>query len=100
MIIVTAAATTAYFTMEARLTSLEHSLEMTAADIEQNTEFRILWPRGELGSLPADARQDMLLEAADRNIQELRRMQDRVHELTIRLGTLEALYEQNKPEED
>ena len=100
MIIVTAAATTAYFTMEARLTSLEHSLEITAVDIEQNTEFRILWPRGELGSLPADARQDMLLEAADRNIQELRRMQDRVHELTIRLGTLEALYEQNKPEED
>ena len=30
--------------------------------IEKNTEFRIKWPRGEMGSLPADAQQDMLIE--------------------------------------
>ena len=98
MIFFTAAATMAYFTVESRLTTLEHNMEMRSVEVNANTEFRIKWPRGELGSLPADARQDMLLEAADRNIQELRRMQDRVHELTIRLGTLEALYEQSKDE--
>ena len=31
-------------------------------DVEKNTEFRIKWPRGEMGSLPADAQQDMLIE--------------------------------------
>ena len=32
------------------------------ADLVKNTEFRIKWPRGELGSLPADAQQDLLIE--------------------------------------
>ena len=31
-------------------------------DLEKNTEFRIKWPRGELGSLPADSEQFMLIE--------------------------------------
>ena len=32
------------------------------ADVEKNTEFRIKWPRGEMGNLPADSQQDMLIE--------------------------------------
>ena len=32
------------------------------ADVEKNTEFRIKWPRGEMGSLPADSEQFMLIE--------------------------------------
>jgi succinate dehydrogenase/fumarate reductase flavoprotein subunit len=32
------------------------------SDVEKNTEFRIKWPRGEMGSLPADSQQDMLIE--------------------------------------
>ena len=32
------------------------------ADLTKNTEFRIKWPRGELGSLPADSEQFMLIE--------------------------------------
>ena len=35
---------------------------MMEADQEQNTEFRIKWPRGEMGSLPADSEQFMLIE--------------------------------------
>ena len=31
-------------------------------DLEQNTEFRIKWPRGQMGSLPADSEQYMMLE--------------------------------------
>ena len=100
MIALTAVATMAYFTIESRLTALEHNIEMTDIEIKANSEFRILWPRGQLGSLPADARQDMLLEGLERDLSELREMQDKVHELTIRVGTLEALYEQRQKEED
>jgi len=100
MIALTAVATMAYFTIESRLTALEHNIEMTDIEIKANSEFRILWPRGQLGSLPADARQDMLLEGLERDLHELREMQDKVHELTIRVGTLEALYEQRQKEED
>ena len=91
MIAFTAIATMAYFSIESRLTALEHNIDMTDVEIKSNSEFRILWPRGQLGSLPADARQDMLLEALDRDISELRELQDNVHELTIRIGTMEAL---------
>ncbi len=98
MIAFTAIATMAYFSIESRLTTLEHSVEMTDIEIKSNSEFRILWPRGQLGSLPADARQDMLLEGLERDVVELREMQDRVHELTIRIGTLEALYDTSQSE--
>jgi len=91
MIAFTAIATMAYFSIESRLTALEHNVDMTDLEIKSNSEFRILWPRGQLGSLPADARQDMLLESLDRDISELRELQDNVHELTIRIGTMEAL---------
>ena len=91
MIALTAVATMAYFSIESRLTALEHNVDMTDVEIKSNSEFRILWPRGQLGSLPADARQDMLLESLDRDISELRELQDNVHELTIRIGTMEAL---------
>jgi hypothetical protein len=91
MIALTAIATMAYFSIESRLTALEHNIDMTDVEIKSNSEFRILWPRGQLGALPADARQDMLLEALDRDISELRELQDNVHELTIRIGTMEAL---------
>ena len=100
MIALTAVATMAYFTIESRLTALEHNIEMTDIEIKANSEFRILWPRGQLGSLPDDARQDMLLQGLERDLSELREMQDKVHELTIRVGTLEALYEQQQKEED
>ena len=98
MIAFTAIATMAYFSIESRLTALEHNVDMTDLEIKSNSEFRILWPRGQLGSLPADARQDMLIEGLERDVIELREMQDRVHELTIRIGTLEALYENRNSE--
>ena len=41
---------------------LEQVNERLSGDIEKNNEFRIKWPRGELGSLPADSEQFMLIE--------------------------------------
>ena len=74
----------AYFGVLERLTSLETKAQLAekdltqaneqhknslatveerlTADLEENTEFRIKWPRGEMGSLPADSEQFMLIE--------------------------------------
>ena len=51
-----------YFGLQERLNSLETRVTLSEADLTKNTEFSIKWPRGELGSLPADAQQDLLLE--------------------------------------
>ena len=42
--------------------ALEQSEQRIWDDLEKNTEFRIKWPRGEMGSLPADSEQFMLIE--------------------------------------
>ena len=52
----------AYFGTVERLNNLETNYKLIATDIEKNIEFRIKWPRGELGSLPADSEQFMLIE--------------------------------------
>ena len=44
---------------------------MMQADLEQNTEFRIKWPRGEMGSLPADSEQFMLIEHLATELEKL-----------------------------
>jgi len=62
MIAFTSLATWAYFGIVERLNSVETQQTMMIADLEQNTEFRIKWPRGEMGSLPADNEQFMLIE--------------------------------------
>ena len=51
----------AYFGIVERLNTIETSLIMMEQEVELNSEFRVRWPRGELGSLPADAEQFMLL---------------------------------------
>ena len=45
-----------------RLNHIETNGKLMINDVEKNTEFRIKWPRGELGSLPADSEQFMLIE--------------------------------------
>ena len=52
----------AYFGIIERLNSIETRATLADADLEKNTEFRIKWPRGEMGALPADQQQDMLIE--------------------------------------
>ena len=52
----------AFFGIQERLNRLETRSTLAEADLTKNTEFRIKWPRGELGSLPADAQQDLLIE--------------------------------------
>jgi hypothetical protein len=64
-------ATWAYFGIVERLNTLETNITMMEADLEQNTEFRIKWPRGEMGSLPADSEQFMLIEHLASELEKL-----------------------------
>ena len=95
MVAATSIATMAYFGIQERLNTIEHSFDKSQLEIERNTEFRILWPRGELGSLPDDARQDMMIESIQIDVVNLRQIEEEVHELTIRIGTIEALWDQD-----
>jgi len=52
----------AFFGIQERLNNVETRNTLMEADLVKNTEFRIKWPRGELGSLPADSEQFMLIE--------------------------------------
>ena len=52
----------AFFGIQERLNNVETRNTLMEADLVKNTEFRILWPRGEMGSLPSDAQQDLLIE--------------------------------------
>ena len=54
--------TWAWFGLQERLNKLETNQILMQKSVEQNENFRIKWPRGELGALPADAEQFMLLE--------------------------------------
>ena len=61
----TAVGVWAFFGVQERLNTLETRNTLMEADLVKNTEFRIKWPRGDLGSLPADSEQFMLLEYQD-----------------------------------
>ena len=54
-----------------RINVLETQNQLNSKDIEMNTEFRIKWPLGELGSLPADSEQFLLIEDMIVDIEKL-----------------------------
>ena len=62
LITIIAVGTWAYFGLHETLNQHSTRLELMEKDLEENTEFRIKWPRGEMGSLPADSEQYMMLE--------------------------------------
>ena len=108
MLVFTALATWAYFGIVERLNKVETKQTMMVADLDQNTEFRIKWPRGEMGSLPADNEQFMLiehlageLESLTSEIEEGRAPYDQQQKLTLefyekRINQLEEQIEKIK----
>ncbi len=62
LIAAAAVGTWAYFGVIERLNQIETNITLMNTDLKENTEFRIKWPRGEMGSLPADSEQFMLIE--------------------------------------
>ena len=62
LIVIVALGTMGYFQIVERLNIADTKIKIMEKDLEENTEFRIKWPRGEMGSLPADSEQYMMLE--------------------------------------
>ena len=62
IIVAVAIAVWAYFGIIERLNTIETNGKLMITDVDENTEFRIKWPRGEMGSLPADSEQYLLIE--------------------------------------
>ena len=62
LIALVAIGTWAYFGLHETLNRHSTQIELMQKDLVENTEFRIKWPRGQLGSLPADSEQFMMIE--------------------------------------
>jgi succinate dehydrogenase/fumarate reductase flavoprotein subunit len=70
----------AYFGVIERLNNVETQNTLMHSDLEKAVEFSIRWPRGELGSLPADAEQFMLLEMVSGQVEKMeKRVDDMMH---------------------
>ena len=107
LICMVAIGTWAYFGIIETQNKLSTQVELMTKDLTENTEFRIKWPRGQLGSLPADSEQFMMIEdlykTTDKinthienmalnkvNIEFLRKQMDKV------LEDIEKLKDQNR----
>ena len=62
MVVAVAFGVWGYFGIIERLNKIETNLILVQSDLVKNTEFRIKWPRGDLGTTPADSEQFMLIE--------------------------------------
>ena len=71
LIVIVALGTMGYFQMVERLNVAATRIQIMEKDLEENTEFRIKWPRGQLGSLPADSEQFMMLEDIYKNLDRI-----------------------------
>ena len=76
MVVGAAIGTWAYFGIIERLNTIENKIILMEADLGMNTEFRIKWPRGEMGSLPADSEQFMLIEHLSEQLAKLQEQAD------------------------
>ena len=66
----------AYFGIQERLNNVETRNILMEADLIKNTEFRIDWPRGTMGSLPADSEQFMLIEYMSGQLEKMQTQVD------------------------
>ena len=76
LITMVAIGTWAYFGIIETQNKLSTQVELMQKDLTENTEFRIKWPRGQLGSLPADSEQFMLIEELYKQVEKLQIQQE------------------------
>ena len=62
-----------WFTLTASISQLQLDVIRMQDDVELNHEFRVKWPRGEMGALPDDAKQDLRIEYLQKEVSELRK---------------------------
>ena len=80
LIAMVAIGTWAYFGIIENQNRMSTQIEIMNKDLEHNTEFRIKWPRGMLGSLPADSEQYMMIEDLYKSVDRLQKaIEDGMH---------------------
>ena len=84
-----ASGTWGYFTLVEQINQLKSDVVLLQMEQKSNSEFRIKWPRGEMGSLPDDARQDMKLENMEGKISDLAHMDNEFEVVRMRVAALE-----------
>ena len=72
-----------------RINNLENAITKITYEQAMNSEFRIKWPRGEMGSLPDDARQDMRIEALTNKLEDMRGLDKELEVVRMRVGAIE-----------
>ena len=69
-----------YFSLQAKISQLQLDVIRMQDTTEMNTEFRVKWPRGELGALPDDAKQDLRIEYLQKDVEKLQEDVEEVQE--------------------
>ena len=90
LIVIVALGTMGYFQIVERLNIADTKIKIMEKDLEENTEFRIKWPRGEMGSLPADAEQFMMLEDLYKSVDRINKQIDSMMNNRINIEFLQG----------
>ena len=107
LIVIVALGTMGYFQIVERLNVADTKIQIMEKDLEENTLFRIKWPRGEMGSLPADSEQFMMLEDLYKQVDKInahleKMMNNRINieflqkQMDKVLSDIEALKDKNR----
>lgn len=76
-----------YFTLIAQIQQMQINILRMESEVEMNSEFRVKWPRGELGALPDDAEQNMRLmyleKYQSKGVEDIEQLKLKVKELEI-----------------
>jgi hypothetical protein len=86
LVFAVAVSVTGYVNLVSRITQLEQTQHVKDVEMKMNSEFRIKWPRGELGALPDDAEQNLRLTYVESNLEELNNV---VRKLQVKEGITE-----------
>jgi len=90
LIVIVALGTMGYFQIVERLNIADTKIKIMEKDLEENTEFRIKWPRGEMGSLPADSEQYMMLEDLYKSVDRINGQLDKMMNNRINIEFLQG----------
>ena len=90
LIVIVALGTMSFFQVQEKLNQHSTRLELMEKDLTENTDFRIKWPRGQLGSLPADSEQFMLIEDLYKQVEALQKNQEMNMSNKLRIEFMEG----------
>ena len=89
LIIMVALGTFGFFQIQEKLNQPSTKIEIMEKDLTINTDFRIKWPRGLLGSLPADSEQFLLIEDLYKQVEKLQSAQESGMHNTVNIDRLQ-----------